>query len=168
VRAARLALGVLGVTAMGYAVAGAATDPDILPVRHIRFLVVVLALDDGLLLPAFLVIGALVHRFVPAGARAIVQAALVATASLTLVALPLVLGYGRSPDNPSALPRDYPVGLAVVLGAVWLAAAAYLAARSLWRNGSPWRYRSRTTGPAGREQQTSTSPSAGGSTGSGT
>jgi hypothetical protein len=118
----RLALASLGLILMGYAVIGAAGDPDIMPGRHLGFLVVVLALHDGVLLPAFIGVGALVHRFVPGRARAPVQAALIATAAVTVVALPLVLGYGRLADNPSALPRDYPLGLAIVLTTIWLAA----------------------------------------------
>ncbi|MFE3455040.1 hypothetical protein ACFXJ8_39565 [Nonomuraea sp. NPDC059194] len=34
---------------------------------------------------------------------------------VTIVALPMVLGFGRRADNPSQLPLDYPVNLAVVL-----------------------------------------------------
>lgn len=58
----------------------------------------------------------------PGRARAPVQAALIATAAVTIVALPLGFGYGRLADNPSALPRDYPLGLALVLATIWLAA----------------------------------------------
>jgi hypothetical protein len=118
----RAALAGLGVALMGYAILGAATDPDVMPVRHLGFFVVVLAVHDGVLLPVFIGIGALVHRFVPGRARAAVQAALIATAAVTLIAVPLVLGYGRLADNPSALPRDYPLGLALVLAAIWLGA----------------------------------------------
>jgi hypothetical protein len=130
-RAARLALAGLGAAAMAYAIVGAAGDRDISPGRHLGFLVAVLVVHDGVLLPAFLGVGALVHRFVTGRGRAVVQAALVASAAVTAVAVPLVLGYGRRPDNPSALPRDYPLGLAVVLAAIWLAAASTLAARRL-------------------------------------
>jgi hypothetical protein len=121
----RAALAGFGVALMGYAILGAATDPDIVPDRHIGFLLTVLALHDGVLLPFFIGIGALVHRFVPGAVRAPVQGALIATAAVTLVAVPLVLGYGRLSDNPSALPRDYPLGLALTLAAIWLAAGLF-------------------------------------------
>jgi hypothetical protein len=123
----RLGLGALGVLLMGYAVGGAAFDRDIMPVRQIGFLATVLALHDGVVLPAFILVGVFVHRVVPARYRAVVQAALVTSAAVTFVALPLVLGYGRTADNPSALPRDYWLGLAVVLGTVWTAALATVA-----------------------------------------
>ena len=131
-RAIRIGLGVGGVAAMAYAVLGAARDPDIVPVRHTGFLATVLVLHDAALLPAIVAVGVLVHRAVPPPHRAIVQAALVATAALTVVAVPLVLGYGRIADNPSALPREYPRGLLEVLAVVWLAAAVGLLART-WR-----------------------------------
>jgi hypothetical protein len=113
-RTARLLLGALGVATIGYALLAAAADPDVTSGRHTLFLLAVLALHDALLMPAFLLIGALVHHAAAGPSRAIIQAALIATAAVTLVALPLVLGYGRAADNPSALPRDYPAGLALV------------------------------------------------------
>jgi hypothetical protein len=125
-RTARIALGVLGLATMGYALLGAAGDPDVTPGRHTGFLVTVLLLHDGVLLPAVILAGVLVHRFVPAPHRVILQAALVATAALTVVAVPLVLGYGRLADNPSALPRDYGRGLATILALIWLATAIVL------------------------------------------
>jgi hypothetical protein len=124
VKAVRVALAALGVAAMGYALWAALRSPDIIPTRNGSFLLAVLVLHDGVLLPVFLVAGALVHRAVPPGMRAIVQAALIASAAVTLVAAPFLLGYGRTADNPSALPRDYPHGLLTVLAAIWVAAAA--------------------------------------------
>jgi hypothetical protein len=129
----RLVIAGLGLAAMGYALAGAVGNPDITPSRHVVFLVAVLVAHDALLLPLFLAVGALVRHLVPAGPRAIVQAALIVSAALWVVALPLVLGYGRRPDNPSALPRDYPRGLVTVLAVVWLVTAIALLATDLRR-----------------------------------
>ncbi|MFC7759887.1 hypothetical protein ACFQY4_19090 [Catellatospora bangladeshensis] len=53
-----------------------------------------------------------------------------------MVALPLLLGYGRRPDDPSALPRDYHRGYLVCLAAVWLVTAAVLAVRARRRTAS--------------------------------
>ena len=136
VRTVRIGLGALGVAAIAYALAGAAGDPDIVPRRHAGFLLTVLVLHDAAVLPGFLLVGVLVRRLVGTRYRGIVQGALVVTAAVTLVALPLVLGYGRTADNPSALPRDYPAGLAFALGVVWTAAAVgLLATRVLRRRG---------------------------------
>ena len=128
-RRARWILGAVGVALMGYALIGALRTPGIMPTRHVAYLLTVLVLHDGLLMPAFLAAGAAVHRLVPATVRPTIQAALVVTAATMLVALPLALGYGRIPDNPSALPRDYRTGLLIVLALIWLGAAAAGAVR---------------------------------------
>jgi hypothetical protein len=43
--------------------------------------------------------------------------------AVTVVALPLVLGRGRIPDNPSVLPLHYGRGLLVIYTIIWAAAA---------------------------------------------
>ena len=126
-RTVRLSLAALGVAAMAYAVWSALRSPDITPTRNASFLLLVLVLHDGLLLPVFVAAGALVRLLVPPPVRAVAQAALIVTASVTLVALPLVLGYGRSADNPSALPLDYGHGLLLTLAAIWLPTAVIMA-----------------------------------------
>ncbi len=139
-------MGTLGVTAMAYAVLGAAGDPDIMPGRHTAFLLITLALHDAVLLPTVILAGVLVHRLVPAAQRAIIQAGLAATAAVVVIAVPLVLGYGRIADNPSALPRDYPRGLSLVLAVIWTATAVALLVRSRGRR------RPRPAGPAADRQ----------------
>ncbi len=79
-------------------------------------------LHDLLLAPAVFLIAVVLGRLVPARARAIVQAGLIVSAVVILVAIPLILGPGK-PGNPSALPRNYPVGLSIVVGTVWAATA---------------------------------------------
>jgi hypothetical protein len=130
----RISLVTVGLAMMAFALGSAVTGGGhFKPSRHVLFLIAVLVLHDGVLLPFFIVIGVLVRRFVPVRERAVVQGALIVSAAVTFVALPFVLGEGRTPGLPSALPRDYPGGLALVLTAVWLAAAGILAARYLTR-----------------------------------
>jgi hypothetical protein len=114
---------------MGYAVLGVVTDRQVALGGWLLYLGAVVAVNDGLLLPGAIVVGHLLTRRLPDVVRGPVRAALFASTMVLLVAVPLVLGYGRPPDNPSALPRDYGAGLAVVLAAVWLAAAAVAALR---------------------------------------
>jgi hypothetical protein len=138
VRTIRIALTVVGLCAIGYAVAGAAHAPAIVPTKHVVFLLAVLALHDGAWMPLVLLVGALVRATVPGRARAYVQGALIVSASVAAVAWPLVLGRGRIADNPSALPRDYPAGLAIVVVATWLGAAVLAGLRrSRARRGPP-------------------------------
>lgn len=79
-------------------------------------------LHDAVAVPAVLAVG-LATRAVPAVARRYVQAGLVVSGTVALVAAPLVSGLGRTPGNPSALPGNYAHGLLGVLAAVWAGVA---------------------------------------------
>ena len=61
-----------------------------------------------------------------------IQAALLLSAAV-VVARPGVLGYGRTPDLPSALTRDYTRGMLILLAAIWIAAAAILTLNAVHR-----------------------------------
>lgn len=87
-------------------------------------------LHDAVVAPAVLAAGALTV-LVPAGRRRIVRAALVIGACVTVVAIPVVLAFGRRDDEPSRLPLPYGRNLAIVLGAVAAVAACALAARAV-------------------------------------
>ena len=89
------------------------------------------ALHDGLLVPLVLLLAAAVVRWVPLVARPVVQGALVVSGAVSLVALPLVGGFGGNADNPSANPLPYPRNLAIVLAVVWGTAAVVVAVRVL-------------------------------------
>lgn len=119
-----------GILVMGYALVGVLTSN---PLAVLIFLAGVLIGHDFVLMPAVIGVGALIGRFVPAGNRAVVRVAALCSLAVTVVALPLVLGYGRTPDNPSALPGNYGWGLVIVLGVIWLAALSAMAARRLRR-----------------------------------
>ncbi len=132
-RATRRGLVTAGTLIMGYAAVGALTDPDLRVGGVLIFLAAVLAGHDVVLLPLIISIGALIGRLVPVGARAIIRAATFCTAAVTVVGLPLVLGYGKSADNPSALPLHYGRGLATVLALIWSVAVASILARRIDR-----------------------------------
>jgi hypothetical protein len=74
---------------------------------------------DLLLAPVTLAIGALLARRAGYGLRGPLLAGLFASLVVALVALPFVLGYGKHPDDPSALPLDYSRGLLITLGGIW-------------------------------------------------
>lgn len=127
----RRALIVAGVLLMAYAVAGALTDPQVRPWQHLLFLVGVVAVHDVVLLPAVVAAGVLIGRLLPARGRVAVGVAGIVTVALVVLAIPLVLGFGRRADEPSALPLDYGRGLATVLVLVWAAALTATLARRL-------------------------------------
>jgi len=106
-------------------------------VAYLRFLLASLLLGDFLVMPIVAIFGAVAARALPRWARVPVQAALYITAAVTLVSLPLLLGFGRAASLPSALPRDYPGGLLIVLAVVWTGAFAVAFARRVRRAGGP-------------------------------
>jgi hypothetical protein len=128
VTAVRRVLVASGTILVGYAVLSAIADPDIRLLGVLIFLAAVLVLHDGILLPLSIGVGALLARL-PVPGRAPVRAAALISISLTIVALPLVLGYGRSADNPSILPLPYGRGLLLMLTVIWLPTAVIIAIR---------------------------------------
>jgi hypothetical protein len=122
-KAARLSLGVLGLAMVGYGLAGLFTDPGTRPLNHLLFLGAILVGHDLTLLPLAIILGALLARWLPARARAPVQAGLFASAVVSFFALPFVIGAGRRPDDPSALPLNYARGLTLVLVLIWTVVA---------------------------------------------
>jgi hypothetical protein len=132
-RRVRAGLVAAGGALMVYAVVGAVTDRSDRIGGHLIFLVAVLLGHDWLLMPLAIAIGALLTRAVPRQARAVTAAAVYVSGALFVVALPLVGGLGRRPDDPSALPLNYGRGLLISLAVVWLAAgAALLYRRRRW------------------------------------
>lgn len=65
--------------------------------------------------------------------RASIGVGLVLSATLVLLAVPLLWRPFGGPPNPGLHDRDYPVGLAVVLGVVWAAVVLYEVAAHLRR-----------------------------------
>ena len=92
---------------------------------------------DLVIVPALALIGFAARRAVPAAAWPTVRAALIASAALIGFSLPLVLDLGGLTSNPSVRPRDYPTGLAIALGVVWLLALGRLGVRALLARRSP-------------------------------
>lgn len=132
----RALLIVAGTVLIGYGTLGvltAARGPD--PLRYLGFLVAGVLGHDLLLAPVALAVGALVARRAPGGVRGLLLAGLFTSLAVGLIALPLVLGYGARPDDPSALPLDYGRGLLITLAAVWLGMSLIGVARWAWRRG---------------------------------
>ncbi len=122
----------------GYGLLTAASGPA--PLRYLGFAAAGVLGQDLLLAPLALAVGGLVARLAPPSLRGLVVAGLFASVTVSLIALPFVLGYGRKPDNPSALPLHYGRSLALVLVTIWFAVAAagvmrFLAARRVARRG---------------------------------
>ncbi|HJV08470.1 MAG TPA: hypothetical protein VJ653_02285 [Acidimicrobiales bacterium] len=102
---------------------------DTRPANLARFVVGGALLHDLLVAPVVILAGVLLVRAVPAWARAPVQAALVVSAVISLFAYPLVRAYGLAANNPTSLPHNYGLNLAIVVTAVWVVTAAVVVVR---------------------------------------
>jgi len=122
-----MAYGVFGMVA-----AGSRTHPT----EFITYLIGAALFHDLVLVPCVLLVAAGVRRVVPGRLRPPVLTTLLVAAAVSLFAFPFVRGYGRLPDNPSALPGDYPSGLVTVLGVVVSAGALWALFRTLARRRS--------------------------------
>lgn len=98
----------------------------------LRVFVGALLVHDVFLAPFVIALGTVVSRVVRPAIRAAVQAGLIISGVVVLFAFPFVRGYGRIPDNPTILPRNYAQGLAMVLAVVWLGVVAVAAVA--WRS----------------------------------
>jgi hypothetical protein len=127
--AVRRVLVAVGTCVIGYAFLSAITDPNVRLLGVVVFLAAALVLHDAVLLPLTIGVGALLGRL-PAPVRTPVRVAAVISLAVTIVALPLVLGYGRPADNPSVLPLPYGRGLLLVLAAIWSPTAVIIAVRT--------------------------------------
>ena len=86
---------------------------------------------DFVLAPLMLVAGVVMVRVLPAAARAPAVVGLVVLGSVTLLAVPVLGGFGVVPDNPTLFDRSYLAGWAVLAGVVLAGVlAAALARRS--------------------------------------
>lgn len=82
-------------------------------------------LHDFVLVPVVFAVGAIVRRRTRGGSLAPLEAALIASGILILFSVPALSGKGVSAADPSRLPGDYPVGLAVLLAVVWIVAGCW-------------------------------------------
>jgi hypothetical protein len=120
-----------GTLVMGYAIIGVVLDAEVNKVGVALFVATVVIAHDGIVLPLLIAAGAVVPRGVQV-------AGLIGTPVL-LVGLPLAVGAGRAPDNPSALPLAYPRNLLVVLALVCGTALVVRSVRKgLERAGRHW------------------------------
>ncbi|GAA2638711.1 hypothetical protein GCM10010399_85100 [Dactylosporangium fulvum] len=123
----RLALGALGVLVMAYAVAGILADTGTDPLSQAGFLVALLLAHDLVLLPAGVVVGALVGWRWHSPYTSIVRGGLWTSAIVCLIAVPFLV------EGRNLSPRNFPAGLLVTLAAVWLAVGGAVVVRRLRR-----------------------------------
>ena len=102
---------------------------DTRPANLAKFVVGGALLHDLLFAPLVLLAAVGLAHVVPGRARSTVLAALVVTGAVALFSYPLVRAYGLAANNPTSLPHNYTLNLAIVVGLVWAVAAAVLVVR---------------------------------------
>jgi hypothetical protein len=120
---------VAGLAVLGYGVVLVATSGPAVPLPVVGgWLAGGLVAHDGLLAPLAVLTGAVVVRALPPGpARRVLAGGLLVAACLVLLALP-ALGTPGVAGNASATPRDYPLGLTLLLALDAAVTAALLVA----------------------------------------
>jgi len=94
-------------------------------------------LHDFVLVPLTLLLGLALIRLLPANLRAPVVGGLVVLGTVTLMAVPVLGGWGANADNPTILDRNYPVGWLVVAGVTMLVVVVTIVLRAGGRSGGP-------------------------------
>jgi hypothetical protein len=92
--------------------------------------------------PLVLLVGRGLRPVRPRVLRAPLQVALAASALVTLLAFPLVRGYGVRAGAPSRLPLNYSIGYLALLGVIWCSCAVWA-----------WRRRGTTAAGAGHNHR---------------
>ncbi len=77
-----------------------------------------LVVHDGLLSPGVVGVGTLLRRFVPDRARRYVQAGLIASGMVTVIAVPMIYLRGSQPAVKALLLRDYGLNLALLVSLI--------------------------------------------------
>jgi hypothetical protein len=106
------------------------TYPDV--TRRVSLARWIIGLDlfhDLVIAPVVLLVGLAVRRFTPATIRAPLQATLAASAVVIAIAWRPLHRSGAYKHNPTIQPLNYATATLTVLAIVWLAAAAWSAAR---------------------------------------
>ncbi len=130
---------VVGLAIVGFGLAGLLRNVPAGPQRTswLAFVIGSLAAHDALIAPVVAVLALGLVRLLPARIRPPLQAGLVVSAILALVAIPLLGGWGRRPHDPTLLPDgDYWPNLLIALAAVWAVVLAALLAGGLRRRRS--------------------------------
>jgi hypothetical protein len=133
----RLLLGVLGVAVAAYG-AWLLLQEDLTDlVATAVWLAGGVVLHDFVVVPLTLLLGLALTRLLPANLRAPLVGGLVVLGTVTLMAVPVLGGWGANADNPTILDRDYPAGWLVVAGVTMLVVMLMIMLRAGPRSGGP-------------------------------
>jgi hypothetical protein len=121
----RLLLAVAGIGLGAYGALLVWDNPTVIIVRILVWALVAVVVHDFVFAPLCAAAGWVGHRLIPVASRSPIAVAVLCSVVLVLLAVPVYGRPGMRPDNLTVLDRDYPLGLAVSLGAVWLSVLVY-------------------------------------------
>jgi hypothetical protein len=114
----RLAFAIPGVALIGFGVFRLATE---IPFRNLAVLIVWLIgavlIHDGVLAPVVLAVARTLAK-IPPRVRRYVQAALIASAVVAVIAVPLIYRRGSQPNSKALLQQNYAAHLGVLVSAI--------------------------------------------------
>jgi len=118
---------VVGWAIIGYGVRGVLMDAgSVRPFQWATWIVAADVVHDLVVAPLVCGIGVVLARLVPGRGRAPLQAGFIASGVVLAFAWIPWRGYGRRPDDPSALPLDYTTATLTVLAMVWALVGLWL------------------------------------------
>ena len=133
----RLLLGALGVAVAAYGAWLLLQEDSADLVDTAVWLAGGVVLHDFVLVPLTLLLGVALVRLLPANLRAPVVGGLVVLGTVTLMAVPVLGGWGANADNPTILDRNYTAGWLVVAGVTILAVVLTIMLTLGGRSGGP-------------------------------
>jgi hypothetical protein len=118
----RIGLATLGLAVVVYSVGRLFTQiPPHSLMLLAGWLIVALLIHDGLVSPAVVVVGWALRRLVPKRARRYLQAALIMSAIVTVIAVPMIYRANRQPPSKAILRQNFGTNLGLLLAAVAVA-----------------------------------------------
>ena len=124
---------ILALAGIGLVLFGALRMFTEVPLRSLLFvgiwLVAALIIHDGILSPLVVTAGWLLRRLVPDRARRFVQTGLIISASVTVIAIPMIYLRGSQPAVKAILLRNYGANLTVIMAVVAIVSLALYAVR---------------------------------------
>jgi hypothetical protein len=85
------------------------------------WLIAAVLIHDGLLSPVVIAVGWTLHRLVPPRGRRYLQAALIMSALVTIVAVPMIYRANRQPPSKAILRQNFGQNLALLLAVIAVA-----------------------------------------------
>ena len=129
---ARITLIVFGLIVGAYGAVLVWENPPVIIMRMLAWALVGVVLHDLVFAPVCVVLGFAARRLIPGKWWPPVAVAAFCSIVLVFLAIPVYGKPGMRPDNMTVLDRNYPLGLWISVGFVWLCLLIYfLAARLL-------------------------------------